>query len=184
MYHKNHSGGVLWRACSKSLPDVREVKMRLIECPIEAWPMTRQDDGCWVWKGSLSNGYGILTDVNGKRVRLHRFLWERLNGPVPDGFQLDHLCRVRNCLNPDHLEVVTCRENVLRGIGPAAVNARKVICIHGHPFAGPNLRINKRGDRACRTCVAAESKRRRVAAHQKHPMCRNKAFHAPAQRTR
>lgn len=73
------------------------------------------ENGCWIWQRSLGEkGYGVVR-VDGRLVGAHKAYWERENGPVPDGLELDHLCRVRKCVNPAHLEPVTHRENVRRG---------------------------------------------------------------------
>lgn len=78
------------------------------------------DSGCWIWQGSVSNtGYGRI----GSRYA-HRVSYERSNGPIPDGLTIDHLCRTTLCVNPDHLEPVTHRENVLRGMSPGAIAYR------------------------------------------------------------
>jgi hypothetical protein len=69
---------------------------------------------CWLWVGSTCDGYGYFK-AGGTRYLAHRWLWERVRGPVPASYELDHLCRVRNCVNPDHLEPVSHRENVRRG---------------------------------------------------------------------
>lgn len=88
--------------------------------------------GCWIWPSAQSsNGYGLVWD-GAKMVRAHRFFYEHHIGPIPAGFQLDHLCRVRLCVNPKHLELVTPRQNVLRGIGICAENAKKTHCKYGH----------------------------------------------------
>lgn len=113
------------------------------------------NSGCWLWTGTVTyNGYGIF-EVNGKKIRAHRFSYELHKGPIPDGLTIDHLCRVRCCVNPDHLEAVTMRENTLRGYGISAQNARKTHCIYGHPLSGENIRVYKRPgrhQRICKTC--------------------------------
>lgn len=85
------------------------------------------DAPCWLFQGALFNsGYGALyLSSTRKTVRVHRYMWEQLRGPIPKGMTLDHLCKVRHCLNPQHMEIVTAGENSLRGDGPPAQNARK-----------------------------------------------------------
>jgi hypothetical protein len=78
-------------------------------------------DGCWLWTGTLRSGYGRFR-ADGRLVQAHRYSYERAVGPIPADRQLDHLCRVRRCVNPDHLEPVTPSENVLRSpIHPSVV---------------------------------------------------------------
>lgn len=92
--------------------------------------------GCWLWTGELKpSGYARFTicrDGKKKKFAAHRFAYEVFIGPIPSGLQIDHLCRVRSCINPLHLEAVTQRENLLRGVGPSAINARKIYCTNGH----------------------------------------------------
>jgi len=109
-----------------------------------------QENGCWEWVGAQSpDGYGLW----GSRAprRAHRRMYEHTKGPIPDGLTLDHLCRNRGCVNPDHLEPVTRGDNFLRVEGHTAMNARKTHCKVGHPFNGANTYISERG-RSCRTC--------------------------------
>lgn len=110
-------------------------------------------DTCLLWTACCSKyGYGSFK-AGGKMVSAHRWSYEYHVGKIPDGLVIDHLCRVRNCVNPDHLEVVTNRENVLRGLGVSAVNARKVKCNQGHSFNDKNTYVNPNtGERKCRTC--------------------------------
>lgn len=111
--------------------------------------------GCWLWTGGVvSGGYGKFFSDNHTTLA-HRWAYEHFKGIIPNTLQLDHKCRVRCCVNPDHLEPVTARENLLRGIGPSANNSRKTNCIHGHPLKGYNVQHfknhpNKRGCRLCR----------------------------------
>jgi len=119
---------------------------------------------CMVWKPSGGRGgYGRFSPHAGQSFSAHRWLYERWVGPIPKGLVLDHLCVNPPCVNPDHMEPVTQRDNVLRSRSHVAVNAIKTHCKRGHPFSGDNLFINSRGHRVCRTCVK-ESERRRAAA--------------------
>jgi hypothetical protein len=114
---------------------------------------------CWLWKGTIDDkGYGRLT-LNKKRIFAHRYAYELLVAPITDGLELDHLCRNTRCVNPAHLEPVTHRENVLRGISVAAVNARKTICKRGHPLDGDNLYQKSLPRRDCRKCALARARK-------------------------
>jgi len=113
---------------------------------------------CYEWRGvKNSDGYGHL-NVDGRYERTHRAAYKLLVGPIPDGLQLDHLCRNRACWNPQHLEPVTSRENTMRSNQSlASANAKKTHCKRGHELAGANL-ILRPGHRpgvirrACRAC--------------------------------
>ena len=91
----------------------------------------------------------------------HRVAYELTNGPIPDGLELDHLCRVRHCVNPSHIEAVTHRENTLRGTGPIPHRARQSHCKHGHEFTPENTYRLPNGCRHCRTCSIEWTRRRR-----------------------
>lgn len=117
--------------------------------------LDKQPNGCWVWTRSKDiGGYGRVTWY-GKGMPVHRAYLIDLGRNVPEGMTVDHLCRVRACANPDHLEVVTNRENILRGFGPPAVNARKTCCKNGHEFTNENTSIRPNGGRYCRACWRA-----------------------------
>jgi len=122
-------------------------------------------DGCWLWTGSDSgNGYGRVTHPQTKRtVAAHRLVYEAMRGPIPDGLQLDHLCRVRACVNPAHLEPVTQRVNLLRGETIVAACATATHCPSGHPYSGDNLAILPNGERRCRECHRVREARVRAA---------------------
>lgn len=122
----------------------------------------RIEGDCWQWTGSYAgNGYGG-TWRDGRHCRAHRAVWELLVGPIPEGMTLDHLCRNRRCVNPAHLEVVTMRENILRGESPSARHARQTHCKHGHPYEGANLYLAPgNGQRKCRICMGNDQERRR-----------------------
>lgn len=110
--------------------------------------------GCWEWIGAVNHaGYPSFWHGGNRRsVRGHRFLFERVHGPVPPGLELDHLCNNRRCVRPDHLRTVTHRENTLRSDNPCARNARKTECANGHPFSIGNTRLTADGQRVCLTC--------------------------------
>lgn len=102
---------------------------------------------CIIWeKGCTKAGYA-QANINGQIVLMHRVVYEQQVGPIPPGLVIDHLCRVRNCLNVEHMEPVTRGENVLRGECPSAKNARKTVCQYGHE-------LTPRADkgRRCQTC--------------------------------
>jgi hypothetical protein len=119
------------------------------------------DNGCWIWTGALSVGYGHYQPSGTKKRKLvHRGVYELLVGPIPPRFDCDHLCRVPACCNPEHIEPVTHRENIRRGY---AVWQGPTHCPSGHPYSGANLATHTylsgpkqgRQDRRCKACVSA-----------------------------
>lgn len=109
-------------------------------------------DGHWYWTAycDKNTGYGSF-GIGGKTRSAHVVSYELFVGPVPKGLQIDHLCRIRACVNPACLEPVTQRENILRGMGPSAQNAVKTHCKRGHAFTPENTDIVPRG-RECKQC--------------------------------
>ena len=99
----------------------------------------------------MANGYG-QGYWQGRVTTAHRITWQLTNGPIPEGLQLDHLCRNRRCVRPSHLEPVTQHVNILRGQGASAVNALKTHCAVGHEYTPSNTRRGGRGQRVCREC--------------------------------
>jgi hypothetical protein len=122
---------------------------------LEADPAT----GCVNFTGCINAlGYGQIGS-GGKRgawVYAHRLGYELAKGPIPDGLVIDHLCRNRRCCNPDHLEVVTRGENVLRGMGASVRNAGKTHCPQGHPYDAGNTKHWMQDGRPVRRCIACE----------------------------
>ena len=117
-------------------------------------PAARPELGsCWLWTAAADgNGYGRFRSTGSFIALAHRFAYEDLVGPIAADKQLDHLCRVRCCVRPSHLEPVALQENVARGESPSARQARQTHCIYGHPLAGDNLHITSLGRRHCRAC--------------------------------
>jgi HNH endonuclease len=120
--------------------------------------------GCWMWTGTQSGpGYGwlFLRKVKGRKFSTyaHRFSYEYFREPIPKGLTIDHLCRVRRCVNPFHMEVCTIKVNILRGNSSPARNARKTHCMNGHPLKGDNLYIvPNTGYRHCRICLRTKAR--------------------------
>lgn len=132
------------------------------------------DEGCWVWQGSLTNaGYGRMSWKADGHVSVpgaHRVVLAAIGDEMPSGLVVDHLCRNRACINPDHLEMVSQRENVMRSpIAYGAINAAKTHCANGHPYSDENTRRyyglggRKTWVRICKTCDTERQLRRREA---------------------
>ena len=112
------------------------------------WSYVNKTPGCWLWTGKPNDhkGYGRIK-IGSRYIYAHRYSYELVNGEVPQGLELDHLCGVRNCINPEHLEAVTHKVNMER-----SKHATRTHCRHGHSYSGDNLYINPAGSRACRAC--------------------------------
>lgn len=128
---------------------------------------TEPNSGCWFWSGYLfRSGYGgFYHYIDGVRklVRAHRFSYECFIGKVPKDKELDHLCRMKSCVNPNHLQPVTHKENIRRGI---CASSKKTHCLKGHPYSGDNLYMTPAGFRDCRKC------RRQAGIRYRTKQCR------------
>jgi hypothetical protein len=141
----------------------------------EAWKerflqKVERGESCWLWTGSINHkGYGTF-HVARKTRGAHRVSYEMFVGPIPDGLEIDHLCRVRTCVNPDHLEAVTHHENLMRSEGITAQAARQQQCVNGHSFTPENIYQPPKGGRECLICKRARKNvardRRRLLARQ------------------
>lgn len=127
------------------------------------WSKVEKTSRCWLWIGGLDkDGYGSFTikeNQKGKRYRAHRVSFALANG-YDSPVLIDHICRVPNCVNPDHLREADDAMNVLSGISPTAINARKARCIRGHEFDG----TDRRGWRYCTQCHNEKRRQRRNAS--------------------
>lgn len=139
---------------------------------------------CWLWTGGTrTGGYGKFHPMRSQSWMAHRWSYTYHVGEIPDTLQLDHLCRVRNCVNPDHLEPVTARENTLRGISVPAQNAARTECVKGHEFTPENtyIKTTKRNttERQCRECIRQANRewyrKWKTAGGVRHKGVRNKA---------
>lgn len=161
----------------RPLPEDDEVKLIDADEVGRFWAKVVVDCACdcWVWVGArTAAGYGQL-NLRYRRTYAHRAAYETWRGPIPDGLHIDHLCRVRACANPWHMEPVTREENWMRGVGAPAVNARKTHCDYGHPIEGPEAKL---AQYKCltilgrRSCLICERRRQRERYHKR------KAAHA------
>lgn len=128
------------------------------------WSKVEKTPTCWLWHGATdTKGYGHVWvgrrgEDTWRQVRAHRLAYELKVGPIPEGMTLDHLCRNRICVNPEHLEPVTLRENILRGDSIAARHALMTHCPQGHAYDLFNTYFRPSGARACRLCRALYSR--------------------------
>ena len=116
------------------------------------------NSGCWLWLGAMTvAGYGVFNlGARSNRMLAHRWAYIQKYGAILGGLEMDHKCRVRSCVNPDHLEAVSHRENILRGIAPAAQHAKKTHCPAGHDYNHV-----RRGSRECKICHATQERERK-----------------------
>lgn len=120
------------------------------------WSKVQKTDSCWNWLGGKNTrGYGHI-EVNYKKISAYRLSYQLIKGKIPENKEIDHLCRNHACVNPDHLEAVTHKENVRRG-DVSKYNSIKTHCPQGHPYSGDNL-YNNNGRRHCKTCGKIKGK--------------------------
>jgi len=133
------------------------------------WEKVQPTGACWLWTAGTARGYGRFGVATGDVQPAHRVAYELLVGPVPDGLVLDHLCRITQCVNPDHLEPVTDEENLARGYPkpPPRHQEAKTQCPQGHPYDEANTYRTPAGHRRCRTCHRAETRARRKTSRHK-----------------
>lgn len=143
------------------------------------WAKVEKTDGCWNWTAAKKGlGYGQFW-APPRLVLAHRYVFELLVGPIPDGMEIDHLCRNPSCVNPAHLEAVTPQLNQWRGTSPAGVNHLKTHCVKGHLLPSEPNRVSRRasghGWRTCKVCVA-ERGRAYHAANRERLLAENRAW--------
>lgn len=150
------------KLCKRGHPRTSDNLTKFSQCKAciklasEEYIVAKRED-CWLWAGPLANGYGRLYSGKHDSYPAHKVLYEEQNGPVPDGLELDHLCRVRVCINPEHLEAVTHAENLAR-----RTNIIKEFCKRGHRFTPDSVRTQKdpvsgKIRRQCKICVNMRS---------------------------
>lgn len=134
---------------------------------LDFYSIPEPNSGCTLWLGQFDGkGYGTLSFF-GRARKAHIYAYLAAGGVIPDGLVLDHLCRNTACVNPVHLEPVTDKVNILRGISLQAQNAKKTECPEGHSYDAENTRFDKHGARYCRACNRRLSRIRKQRAKER-----------------
>lgn len=121
--------------------------------------INRDPSGCWLWTAKIGrNGYGRYAEAE----LAHRVAYELWKGPIPAGLEIDHLCMVKHCVNPDHLEAVTHAENLRRRDLIYGIRTAVTECPHGHPYDSTNTYLSPSGRRQCRECARIRAARNRA----------------------
>lgn len=156
----------LYLKCRKAGTPPR-IKYEEKECPNKTL-----EGPCHIFSGAIDGmGYGSVGLKGDKTITVHRYVWITENGPVPNGLELDHMCRVKSCCNLKHLRAVTHRINSIENCdGPSAINARKTHCKYGHQFTPENTYLTKEKTRKCKTCVKRQSRQ----LHERRMLAKNK----------
>lgn len=137
---------MICQECGSTFRARNQYPLCSLECPA----------GCWNWTAATTHdGYGLM-GRNRKMDLAHRISYEMVVGSIPKGLQLDHLCRNRACVNPDHLEVVTNRENQMRGMAPSMITNRTGVCQRGHSMEDA---VPSRGGKTCVQCKRDRERR-------------------------
>lgn len=139
-------------------------------------------DGCWEWTAGTNRPrgrvgcYGMFFEIaarkTAKQVTAHRFAYQQFVGPIPVGYEIDHLCKNTLCVNPAHLEAVTHQVNVLRSNSFSAIHARKTACPKGHLYDAANTYVAPGGARQCKACRRFQVRR----WQEKHPEYQNQRY--------
>lgn len=131
------------------------------------WTQVDKSGECWMWTGPVTDyGYGICNRAQEQYA--HRLAYRWLVGPIPEGFEVDHLCRMKLCVNPAHLEPVTKQENIRRqnALTSGKAQRARTHCPQGHPYSGTNLHVRRNGHRTCVTCSRQRVRDSRAAQRQ------------------
>lgn len=158
------SGGELCKSHYTESYDGERIQQRNLPICERFWAQVEKTDSCWLWTGPMRGRYGVFGVAGDRQHGAHRWAYTQESGPIPEGLELDHLCRTPRCVRPSHLEAVTPYENKRRaGAGGAGlVNKLKTHCIRGHEFTADNLLPDRHGMgwRKCKTCSRARDRER------------------------